>query len=138
MTTLTRFGISLDRGLLGKFDRHIKSKNYRNRSEAVRDLIREELVKTEWLRGSNVAGAITLVYDHHRRELLNKLTDLQHDFHNLIISSQHIHLDGDNCLEMLAVKGRPKEIETLAHKLKSTKGVKFCKLSPATTGREIT
>ena len=88
---LMRFGISLEKELLAKFDRHIRKKNYQNRSEAIRDLIREELVKTEWIEGKEVAGAIVLVYDHHKRELVNKLTDIQHDFYKLIISSQHIH-----------------------------------------------
>lgn len=137
MANLFRFGVSLEKDLLDRFDRIIKKENYPNRSEAFRDLIREKLVKTEWQSGGNVAGVITLVYDHHKRDLLNTLTDIQHDFHNLIISGQHIHLDHNNCLEIIVVKGRPKDIENLANKLKSAKGVKFGQLSLATTGKGI-
>ena len=106
MANLFRFGISLEKKLLDEFDILIKRKNYSNRSEAFRDLIRQELVKEEWAEGSEVVGAITLVYDHHKRELVNKLTDIQHDFQGTIISTQHIHLDHDNCLELIAVKGK--------------------------------
>ena len=137
MSELIRFGISLEKDLLKKFDKLINTQSYPNRSEAFRDLIREKLIKTEWQSGGNVAGTITLVYDHHRRDLLNALTDVQHDYHNLIISSQHIHLDHNNCLEIIVVKGKPKEIEGLANKLKSTKGVKHGQLSMATTGKEL-
>ena len=137
MSELIRFGVSLDKELLGKFDKLISDEKYTNRSEAIRDLIREKFVKQEWKGKAEIAGAIVLVYDHHRRELLNLLMDVQHDFHHLIISSQHVHLDHHNCLEMIIVKGRTKEIEELANKLKSTKGVKFGSLTPATTGKEL-
>ncbi len=137
MPELVRFGVSIERELLAKFDRLIKGENYPNRSEAFRDLIRENLVKREWTEGEEVAGAITIVYDHHRRELVNKLTDIQHDFHELIVSSQHIHMDEDNCLEIIAVKGNPKKIEKLAFKMKAAKGVKHSSLTMATTGKEL-
>ena len=137
MSELSRFGVSLEKRLLDKFDKLIKSENYSNRSEAFRDLIREKLVKTEWLKEENVAGAITLVYDHHKRDLLNALTDIQHDFHKLIISGQHIHLDHNNCLEIIIVKGKPKEIKLLANKLKSAKGVKHSQLSMTSTGKSL-
>lgn len=137
MAELVRFGVSLEKELLVQFDKRMKSKNYQSRSKALSDLIREELVKTEWLAGKEVAGAIILVYDHHKRELVNKLTDIQHDFYGLIISSQHIHLDHNNCLELIVVKGKPKEMQALANKLKSTKGVKFGTLTAATTAREL-
>ena len=137
MSELARFGISIESKLLLKFDKLIKEKEYPTRSKAIADLIREDLVKKEWIEGKEVAGAITLVYNHHKRELINKLTDIQHDFHDLIISSQHIHLDEDNCLEIVIVKGKPREIEKLAYKLKSTKGVKHSSLTIATTGKEI-
>ena len=137
MSELFRFGVSLEKDLLDKFDKIIKAENYSNRSEAFRDLIREKLVKTEWQRGANVAGAITLVYDHHKRDLLNVLTDIQHDFHNSIISGQHIHLDHNNCLEIIVVKGKPEEIEDLANKLKSAKGVKHSQLSMTSTGEKM-
>lgn len=137
MAGIFRFGISLDKDLLDKFDRLIRDKNYSNRSEAFRDLIRQELVKKEWQEGREVAGAINLIYDHHRRELLNKITDIQHDFQKLIISTQHIHLDHNNCLEIVAVQGSPREVQKLADTLTAIKGVKHGALSMSSTGREI-
>ena len=137
MSDIIRFGVSLEKELLEKFDKLIKGKKYSNRSEAIRDLIRENLVKREWVEGKEVAGAITLVFDHHKRELMNTLTDIQHDFHTLIISSQHIHLDHNNCLEIIVVRGKPKEVRELADKLRATKGVKYGALSIATTGKEL-
>jgi len=137
MSNLTRFGISLEKELLEKFDAHIKHKNYKNRSEAFRDLIREDLIKTERMKGGIIAGAIILIYDHHKRELVTKLTDIQHDFHDVIISSQHIHFDHCNCFEIIAAKGKPDTLTKLSNKLKSTKGVKFCALTAATTGKKI-
>jgi len=137
MSEIVRFGVSLEKELLDKFDRLIKEKKYSNRSEAIRDLIRENLVKREWVEGKEVAGAITLVFDHHKRDLVNILTDIQHDFHTLIISSQHIHLDHDNCLEIIVVRGKPTEARELADKLRAAKGVKYGSLSIATTGKEL-
>ena len=137
MPTTVRFGVSLDKDLLDKFDLLIRNKNYSNRSEAFRDLIREELVKKEWQEGNDVAGAITLIYDHHKRKLLNHLTDIQHDFQRLIISTQHIHLDHDNCLEIIAVRGKTRDIRKLADILKSIKGVKYGTLSMSTVGKDI-
>ena len=137
MSDLFRFGVSLDKALLDKFDRYIRERNYSNRSEAFRDLIRQELIKKEWQEGDDVAGAITLIYDHHRKDLLNKITDLQHDFQRVIISTQHIHLDHDNCLEIVAVRGQPREVTKLADMMKSIKGVKHCTLSMSSTGEHI-
>jgi CopG family nickel-responsive transcriptional regulator len=137
MSEIVRFGVSLEKELLDKFDRLTKEKKYPNRSEAIRDLIRENLVKREWVEGKEIAGAITLVFDHHKRDLVNILTDIQHDFHTLIISSQHIHLDHDNCLEIIVVRGKPIEARELADKLRATKGVKYGSLSIATTGKEL-
>lgn len=132
-----RFGVSLDRDLLNRFDLEIKKKGYTNRSEAIRDLIRGSLVKKEWEEGEEVAGAITLVYDHKKRELVNKLTDLQHDYHEVIISTQHIHLDKNNCLEIVVVKGKPKEVVNLADRLRAMKGVKHGALTMTTTGKGV-
>jgi CopG family nickel-responsive transcriptional regulator len=137
MAGVIRFGVSLEDGLLKKFDHLIKTQNYSNRSKAISDLIRQELIKKEWRGGKEVAGAITLIYDHHKRELVNKLTDLQHDFQRMIMSTQHIHLDHDNCLEIIAVKGAPREVQRLADRLRSVKGVKYGTLSMASTGRAI-
>jgi len=137
MAKVFRFGISLEKALLDKFDQLIKEKNYANRSEAFRDLIRQELVGKEWQQGKEIAGAINLIYDHHKRELVNKLMDIQHNYQKLIISTQHIHLDHNNCLEIIAVKGTPKEAQKLADILKSVKGVKHGTLSMSSTGKAI-
>ncbi|MFA5156692.1 MAG: nickel-responsive transcriptional regulator NikR [Candidatus Omnitrophota bacterium] len=137
MAQLVRFGVSLEQDLLVKFDTRIKNNNYTNRSEAIRDLIREDLVKEEWQKGKEVAGSITLVYDHHRRELVNKLLDIQHDFGHCIISSQHIHIDHNNCLEIIAVKGSPEKVQRLSESLRSIKGMKHSALGMSTTGKGI-
>jgi len=137
MSELVRFGVSLERELLKKFDAYLKEKKYNNRSEAIRDLIREDLVKREWSEGREVAGAITLIYGHHKRELLDKITGIQHDFQEAIISTQHIHLDHHNCLEIIAVKGRPQKVQELADALKAIKGVKHSVLSMSSTGKNI-
>lgn len=134
---LIRFGVSIEKDLLEKFDRCIKDKKYTNRSEAFRDLIRQELVRKQWQGNDETAGAITLIYNHHKRELVNKLMDIQHDFGRIIISAQHIHLDHDNCLEIIAVKGNPRQAEKLADSLKSVKGVKHGALSMSATGEGI-
>ena len=137
MAKLIRFGVSLDKELLDKFDRRVRSMRYSSRSEALRDLIRGELVKKQWQDNREVAGAITLVYDHHRRELVSELIDLQHNFQNLIICNQHIHLDHRNCLEIIAVKGNPRQVQKLADTLSSVRGVKHGTLSMSSTGREL-
>jgi CopG family nickel-responsive transcriptional regulator len=137
VSELFRFGVSLEKSLIEKFDKYIRKRNYTNRSEALRDLIRQELVKKEWGEGTDVAGAITLIYDHHRKDLLGKLTDIQHDFQKFVISTQHIHLDHDNCLEIIAVKGKPGDIQKLADTLKAIKGVKHGTLSMSSTGSHL-
>ena len=134
---LTRFGISLEQGLLKKFDRLIEQKRYASRSEAIRDLIRGSLVQEEEDSGGEVAGTITLVYSHDTRELTDTLTEIQHHYHSLVISTMHIHLDGHNCLEVLVVKGRSVDVKKVAHRLIGTRGVKHGKLSITTTGKEI-
>jgi CopG family transcriptional regulator, nickel-responsive regulator len=137
MSEVVRFGVSVDKSLLERFDRFIKERNYTNRSEAFRDLIRQELVKKEWIEGEDVAGAITLVYDHHRRDLISRITDIQHNCQEVIVSTQHIHLDHDYCLEIIAVRGMPAQVQRLAETLKSIKGVKHGTLSMSSTGKEI-
>lgn len=127
----------MPKDLVDKFDKLIKERNYTNRSKAFGDLIRQELIKKEWLEGKEIAGAVTLIYDHHKRELLNKITDIQHDFQKIIISTQHIHLDHNNCLEIVAIKGAPKEAQKLADTLKAIKGVKHATLSMSSTGEGI-
>lgn len=137
MAQLVRFGVSLEKGLLEGFDQRIREKRYTNRSEAIRDLIRDELVRKEWQDNREVTGAITLVYDHHKRQLLNQLMDIQHSYHDHILSTQHIHLDHDNCMEVVVVKGRPKEMEALYGQLKSAKGIRHAGFSMATTGKGV-
>lgn len=134
MSKLIRFGVSLDKELLKKFDNYIRANKYPTRSKAISDLISNVFVQQEWKKNKKSAGAIVLVYDHHKRELVNKLIDMQHNFQKIIISSQHVHLDRDNCLEVILAKGRTSEIRKLASLLKSTKGVKFSSLLAATTG----
>ena len=137
MSDLVRFSVSLEETLLQKFDKEIKKEKYPTRSKAIADLIREHLVKKEWSKDKTVVGTITLVYDHHKRELSSKVMDVQHDFHSIIVSSQHVHLDHDNCLEVVIVKGKTDKIEKLANRLKATKGIKYATLNMASTGKEI-
>jgi CopG family nickel-responsive transcriptional regulator len=137
MSNLIRFGVSIDQNLLEKFDLLIKKENYQNRSEAIRDLIRESLVKEEWEIDQQIIGAIALVYDHHQRRLINKLLDIEHTFHIIIISSQHIHIDHDNCLEIMIVKGGADIIKDFYNKIKATKGVKHVDIIKTTSGKEL-
>ena len=137
MSELVRFGVSLEKSLLDKFDVLIREKQYTNRSEALRDLIRRELVQRAWQGGSDVAGAITLIYDHHKGDVMSKVTDTQHAFQEAIISTQHIHLDHHNCLEIVAARGKAEEVRKLADALRSIKGVRHATLSMSSTGREI-
>ena len=137
MSELVRFGVSLGKSLLDRFDDLIREKQYTNRSEALRDLIRRELVQKEWQGGSDVAGAITLIYDHHKRDILRMVIDLQHEFQEVIISTQHIHLAHDNCLEIVAARGKAEEVRKLADALRSIKGVRHATLSMSSTGQEI-
>ncbi len=137
MDELVRFGVSLDRKLLAEFDRHIRRKRYTNRSEALRDLIRDNLVGEEWDENKETVGTITFVYDHHVRDLTGKLTDIQHDYHGQILSGIHVHLDHNHCLEVLVVKGKGVEIKKVADALVSVKGVKHGKLTMTTTGKSL-
>ena len=135
MSELSRIGVAIDSDLLEKFDALIASRGYTNRSEAFRDLIRDELVEKTWEHPeSNVVGTVTLVYNHHGRLLNEKLTDLQHShFHN-VLSTLHVHLDHDNCLEVLVVKGKASMVKKISDALISTKGVKHGRLTITSTG----
>jgi len=136
--SIIRFGISLDNALLQGFDRRIKKKGYANRSEAIRDLIRDSLVTEEWESfTTETVGTITLVYSHDTRELTDNLTELQHQYHQSILSAMHIHLDGHNCLEVIVVKGKARDIKAIADRLIGTKGVKHGKLAVTTTGKRL-
>ncbi|MFI5393979.1 MAG: nickel-responsive transcriptional regulator NikR [Candidatus Binatia bacterium] len=138
MTGLTRFGISLDEKLLREFDRLIKRKGYTNRSEAIRDLIRDNLVREQWKTGTaEMVGTITLVYDHETRELTDKLTDLQHDHFDRIVSTLHVHLDAHHCLEVMVVRGQAAELKKIADKLIGTRGVKHGTFSATAEGKAL-
>ncbi len=137
MSDITRFGISMDSRLLERFDHHITQHGYPNRSEAFRDLVRERLVKDEWQEDAETIGTITIIFDHHKRELHEQLTGHQHEHHGTVISTMHVHLDHDNCLEVLAVRGKARHIQRLADTLISRKGVKHGKLVMTTTGKNL-
>jgi len=138
MSELSRIGVAIDSELLKKFDRLIASRGYTNRSEAFRDMIREELVRKSWdSPDSQVVGTVTMVYDHHVRMLSERLTDLQHEHHEQILSTLHVHLDHDNCLEVVVVKGKASAVQAISDKLISTKGVKHGRLILSTSGQEI-
>jgi len=138
MSELSRIGVAIDSELLRKFDQLISSRGYTNRSEAFRDMIRDELVQKSWESpDSQVVGTVTMVYDHHVRMLNEKLNDLQHDHHEQILSTLHVHLDHDNCLEVVIVKGKASAVQAIADKLISTKGVKHGRLILSTSGKEI-
>ena len=123
-----RFGVSLDEDILNDLDKFVIHSHFGNRSQAIRHLIKESLVSEKWDNNKIVAGAIVIVYDHHKRELNNKLMQVQHDSHELILSTQHIHIEHDLCLETIAVKGKAKQLLTLADKIIGTKGIKHGKL----------
>jgi CopG family nickel-responsive transcriptional regulator len=135
MGELSRIGVAIDSDLLKKFDDLIARRGYTNRSEAFRDLIRDELVEQSWESPERqVVGSISIVYDHHVRLLNERLTDLQHDYHRHILSTLHVHLDHDHCLEVLVVRGKAGEVKKFADTLIATKGVKHGRLSITTTG----
>ena len=134
---IARFGVSLEKELLSQFDGFVREKGFPTRSEAVRALVRERLVEGEWLKGSDVAGAIVLVYDHGRRDVVRRLTAVQHDFHKTVLSTQHVHLDHDNCLEVVVVRGMAADVHRLYKGLQAIKGMKHVSLSAGTTGRAI-
>ncbi len=138
MATLVRFGVSIPDDLLDKFDVLIAEKGYTNRSEAIRDLIRDRLVEDEWSRSEHeVVGTVTVVYNHEQSDLAQKLTEIQHRQHQLVISALHVHLDQHNCLEVLIVRGRSEEVKKVGELLISTRGVKHGKITMATTGKEL-
>ena len=138
MADLTRFGISIDARLLEQFDRLIETKGYQNRSEAIRDLIRADLVEREWAdHDRETVATVTLVYDHHTRDLADKLTEHQHSHHQEIVSALHVHLDAHHCLEVVVIKGRAERVQRIADELIGTKGVKHGKLVATTTGQGL-
>ncbi len=133
-----RFGISLDSELLEKFDKLCAERCYQTRSEAIRDLIRKDLVQKEWEDlNREVTGTLTLIYDHHKSDLAQRLIDTQHHYLDIIIASLHVHIDEHNCMEVLVLKGPVKKIKEAAQRLGATKGVKHYQLSLSTTGKDL-
>lgn len=138
MSMTKRFGVSIPDELLAKLDKLAKKKGYSNRSEVLRDLVRDRFVEEEWENGkSEVVGTVTLVYSHHAHDLSDKLAGLQHSHFKNIVSTIHIHLDMHNCLEVLVVKGKKQKVKEIADRLIATKGVKHGKLVMTSTGRNL-
>ena len=139
MSSLTRIGVAIDADLLAEFDGLIAQRGYGSRSEAFRDLIRDALVQEQWTaRTGLVVGTVTLVYDHHVRRLGDRLTSLQHEFHHAMLSTLHVHLDHDHCLEVIVVRGAAADVKRIADGLISLKGVKHGRLTVATAGAGAT
>jgi CopG family nickel-responsive transcriptional regulator len=135
---LTRFGLAMDANLRAALDGWVTRRAYRNRSEAIRDLVRQGLVDAAWRAGTReTVATITLVYDHHTRLISGRLTAAQHRHYAHIISALHVHLDHDHCLEVLVARGKPRRLQALADRLIATRGVKFGRLTVASTGRDL-
>jgi len=138
MKKIARFGVSLERGLLEKFDDLIVQMGYKNRSEAIRDLIREKLVEEEWKDDDKeCVGILGLIYNHDTREITETLIRIQHQNIDVVITSTHIHLDHHNCLEVILLRGKSALIRRISHDLLSTRSVKHGKLLMTTTGRDV-
>jgi CopG family nickel-responsive transcriptional regulator len=139
MGKLVRFGVAMDEELLGKFDELVARRgSSANRSEAVRDLVRDALVDEQWeAPDEEIVGTITMVFDHHANDLAEKLDSLQHAHHDKVVSSMHVHLDAHNCLEVIVVRGASGAVRGIAEALLGTKGVKHGKLVTTTTGRHL-
>lgn len=126
---IVRFGVSIEKELLEELDDYAAENQFANRSQAIRHLINNNIVTSKWNCNNTVAGSITLVYEHDKRDLVNRLTSLQHDYHDVILSTQHFHLDRHVCLEIIAVKGKAVRLTGLADKLIALKGVQHGKLT---------
>ncbi len=138
MSDLVRFGVSVDAGLLESFDKLIDKMGYANRSEAIRDLFRERVIRQEWeAPETEVFGVVYIVYDHHTMGVHQRLTELQHASYAAIISTLHVHIDHYNCLELIVLKGGGKDVRELAERLISLKGVKYGRLNMGTTGTSV-
>lgn len=135
---VARFTVSLPADLLDQLDAMTSEKSYTNRSLAVADMIRDQLVEHREQRGlEEIAGTITLVYDHHKHHVQEALTDLQHDHHEVILTTVHVHLDHHNCLEVLLMRGPARRVKQIAEKLIAAKGVKHGKLTVTSTGKDL-
>ncbi|MGC8842295.1 MAG: nickel-responsive transcriptional regulator NikR [Candidatus Sumerlaeaceae bacterium] len=133
-----RYTVSMDARLLAKFDQLIAKQGYANRSKAIRDLIRAKLVEEQWRDAKGkVAATVTLVYDHHNHQVSERLSDLQHHHTDLVVSATHVHLDNDNCLEVVILHGEAGRVRALADELVASKGVKHGRIVLTTEGRDI-
>lgn len=137
MADLTRLSISIDRALEEKLERLVQRSGYGNRSEFIRDLIRDRLVEKEWEGNGEAVGTITLVYDHHARGVAEKLTELQHDHHNVVLAATHVHLDHNLCAEVIICRGQALDIRNIASRLRQTKGVLHGALTMSSTGASL-
>ncbi len=137
MADLVRTGVSLEQDLLDKFDKSIARRSYQNRSEAIRDLIREHLVSEEGDENKVIAATLTMVYDHHRPNLGARLTEIQHQAHTQVLAAIHVHLDHHNCLEVVIMKGRSADLRKIADQILSLRGVKHGKFVITTTGKDL-
>lgn len=131
---LKRFSVSIKKEVSDRFDEFVKKSKFSNRSQVLNYLIGQELVNLQWQENKEVAGALIMVYDHHKRDLVQQLLGIQHDFVKDIISSQHIHLDHDNCLEVVVVKGKAGRAKELLNEVKAVKGLKHVALTATTVG----
>ena len=134
---MVRFGVSIPPSLLEAFDTYLKRRQYTTRSEGIRDLIRDALVEEEWTANAPIVGTLTIVYDHHTRELADRLTELQHRHYAAVLSTLHVHLDHDNCLEVLVLRGHAKSVQAFADQVLSIRGVKHGKFVATTTGAHL-
>jgi CopG family nickel-responsive transcriptional regulator len=137
MAELIRTGVSIEQDLLEKFDKLIAKRGYGNRSEALRDLIREMLVSEEVNSNKQVVATLSMIYDHHRPDLSSKLTEAQHHHHNNVLAATHVHLDEKNCFEVVIMKGLAGEVKHMADHMLSLKGVKHGKLVMTSTGKDL-
>jgi CopG family nickel-responsive transcriptional regulator len=137
MAETARVSLSIDQPLLDKLERMVRASRYTNRSEFVRDMIREQIVQREWEGDGEALGTITMVYDHHQRGLSDKLTDLQHHHHREILVTTHVHLDPHLCAEVLLVRGRASQIRQVADELRQQRGVLHAALAISSTGKRL-
>ena len=137
MSTLARLSFSLEQPLLDRLEKLLKESRYENRSEFIRDMIRGQLVEKEWERNEEALGTVTLLYDHHMRQLSDKLMDLQHEYHDAVLATTHVHLDHELCAETIMVRGRAERIRRLADLLRRQKGVLHATLSMSSTGKKL-
>jgi len=138
MSDLERLSFTIEQPLMEKLEKLVKESGYANRSEFIRDMIRSRLVEKEWEKNEEALGTITMVYDHHSRQLSNKLTSLQHDHHDNVLAATHVHLSKHICAEVIMVRGRARMIKEMADQLRRQKGVLHVELSMSSTGVSLT